>query len=531
VSGAADAAVLAEQSVLGGLLLDNSARARLNGLSGEHFSVERHRTIYEAILDQIDDGEEGAADAVTVWQRLQRAGKADEAGGLVYLNSLAANTPGAANVAAYAAAVGRHAAARQLRAVLAEALKSAERGDADAARRLLQKVVTDAPPVEAAALPRLIDLQALADDPPPPRFIVPGWLPQGEVTLFAGHGGTGKSAIALYLAVCVALGRPFFGMRTERRRVLLLSLEDAAAVLHWRIARLSAWIGFEVADLARWLTIADGTGADAELLVETKHGAALTHVYEWLRQQMHGAEVLIVDGASDAYGASEIDRRHVRMFVRAVRRLIPASGAAVLLAHVDKASARAGETSQGYSGSTAWSNSVRARWYLRPDDAGDGLLLEVQKSNLSAAGAQIAVRWNEVAHVFAGEPVLPAGQLDRATAESDERAAILEIIRKADADGEPMPAAARGERSAHAFAEARGLPQPLCGRRGRRRFYAHIEALRAAGAVRIESMRRPNRHLVEVLRASDTRASNDTGCASYDTACARNGTPCASNGT
>ena len=76
----------AEQCVLGGLLLDNSARARLNGLSGEHFSVERHRTIYEAILDQIEDGEEGAADAVTVWQRLQRAGKADEAGGLAYLN-------------------------------------------------------------------------------------------------------------------------------------------------------------------------------------------------------------------------------------------------------------------------------------------------------------------------------------------------------------------------------------------------------------------------------------------------------------
>ena len=61
MSGGADAALLAEQCVLGGLLLDNSARARLNGLSGEHFSVERHRTIYEAILDQIEDGEQGAA--------------------------------------------------------------------------------------------------------------------------------------------------------------------------------------------------------------------------------------------------------------------------------------------------------------------------------------------------------------------------------------------------------------------------------------------------------------------------------------
>ncbi|MBK9245177.1 MAG: AAA family ATPase [Burkholderiales bacterium] len=503
MSGAADAALLAEQCVLGGLLLDNSARARLNGLSGEHFSIERHRTIYEAILDQIEDGEQGAADAVTVWQRLQRAGKADEAGGLAYLNGLAANTPGAANVAAYAAAVGQHAAARQLRAVLDEALKSAERGDAEAARRLLQKVVADAPPVEAAALPRLIDLQALADDPPPPRFIVPVWLPQGEVTLFAGHGGTGKSAIALYLAVCVALGRPFFGMPTERRRVLLLSLEDAAAVLHWRIARLSAWIGFDIADLARWLTIVDGTGADAELLAETKHGAALTHVYEWLRQQMHGAEVLIVDGASDAYGASEIDRRHVRMFLRAVRRLIPASGAAVLLAHVDKASARAGDTSQGYSGSTAWSNSVRARWYLRPDETRDGLLLELQKANLAPAGAQIAVRWNPEYHVFAGECELPAGRLDRAVRDSDERAAVLALIRAAAASGNPLPAAASGQRTAHSVAEARDdCPGSLRGKAGRARFYRHVEALRAAGSVRVEAVRKANRHAVEVLRAA-----------------------------
>lgn len=350
----------------------------------------------------------------------------------------------------------------------------------------------------ALELPRLLDLRALPIVPPPPAFIVPDWLPAGEVALFAGHGGTGKSAIALYLACCVALGRPFFGLPTVRRRVLLLAAEDTQAVTHWRLARLAVHMGFEVADLADWLTIADATGADAELLTETRDSAALTHVYEWVRQRMADHEVLILDGASDTFGASEINRRHVRQFVRAVRRLVPATGAAVIVAHVDKATARNADTSQGYSGSTAWSNSVRARWYLRPDDAGGGLLLELQKSNLAAAGASIAVRWNPEYHVFVGEATTPPGRHERHTREGDERAAVLALIRDAEAAGDPLPTATRGERSAHAVAEARGLPEPLRGKRGRARFYAAVEALRAAGAVRVRTVKTACRHFREV---------------------------------
>src|SRR5262245_3827300 len=66
-----------------------------------------------------------------------------------------------------------------------------------------------------------IDLAALAlREPQPPHFIVDGWLPAGYATLLAGHGGVGKSAIALMLAVSIALGRSFAGLAVERRRVL-----------------------------------------------------------------------------------------------------------------------------------------------------------------------------------------------------------------------------------------------------------------------------------------------------------------------
>ena len=72
-----DRLTVAEQSVLGGLLLDNGAIERVNGLAVEHFQSAQHRLIYSAICDEIEDGAHGAADVVTVYERLKRNGTAD----------------------------------------------------------------------------------------------------------------------------------------------------------------------------------------------------------------------------------------------------------------------------------------------------------------------------------------------------------------------------------------------------------------------------------------------------------------------
>jgi RecA-family ATPase len=394
-----------------------------------------------------------------------------------------------------AAAVGLLERARQARGARVDQFAGAE------LERLISGALEKyAPTLE---LPRVLDLAALAKaEPAAPEFVVAGWLPCGEVALLAGHGGSGKSAIALYLAVCVALGRPFFGIPTQRRRVLFVSLEDGEAVLHWRLRRIAEWIGVSLEALREWLVLADGSHAEAELYTETKHGAALTHVYEWTAKQMEGREVLVLDGISDAYGADEIRRRHVRAFVRAVRRLVPATGAALLLGHIDKASAKLGDTSQGYSGSTAWNNSVRSRWYLRPEVESGELLLELQKSNYSPAGAQVRIRWLEHAHVFAGEVAMPAGKLERELAESDERESVLRHIAEAQAAGDPVPAATTGSRTSWSVLRQRtGFPPALAASTGKRRFWEHVEALRAAGRIRSAEHRTASRKCREVLHA------------------------------
>ncbi|MFX6250183.1 DnaB-like helicase N-terminal domain-containing protein, partial [Acinetobacter baumannii] len=82
----------AEQSVLGGLLLDNAAWDRIaDFVSAEDFYRYDHRIIFEHIVKLINSTK--PADVITVYEAMSTSGKAEEVGGLVYLNALAQNTP------------------------------------------------------------------------------------------------------------------------------------------------------------------------------------------------------------------------------------------------------------------------------------------------------------------------------------------------------------------------------------------------------------------------------------------------------
>jgi replicative DNA helicase len=105
--------VEAEQSVLGGLLLDNSAWDRASEMVREgDFYRHEHRLIFAAIAALVQHSR--PADVITVFEHLQAQGKHDEVGGLAYLNALAQSVPSAANMRAYAEIVGERALLRKL---------------------------------------------------------------------------------------------------------------------------------------------------------------------------------------------------------------------------------------------------------------------------------------------------------------------------------------------------------------------------------------------------------------------------------
>ena len=105
--------VEAEQSVLGGLLLDNAAFDKIaDRISETDFYRDEHRRIYRQVQRLLERGR--PADAVTVAESLDTAGEGGETGGLAYLGELVANTPSAANIVRYAEIVRDRALLRRL---------------------------------------------------------------------------------------------------------------------------------------------------------------------------------------------------------------------------------------------------------------------------------------------------------------------------------------------------------------------------------------------------------------------------------
>ncbi|HEY3179300.1 MAG TPA: replicative DNA helicase [Casimicrobiaceae bacterium] len=109
----------AEQSVLGGLLLDNDAADRVGDVAAaDDFYTDAHRVIYRHVMQLIANGK--PADVVTLAESLSSAQKLDYVGGLAYLGALVQNVPTAANIRHYAQIVRDRSILRQLAATAGE---------------------------------------------------------------------------------------------------------------------------------------------------------------------------------------------------------------------------------------------------------------------------------------------------------------------------------------------------------------------------------------------------------------------------
>ena len=116
--------VEAEQSLIGGLLLDNHAFDRIADLVGEpDFYRDDHRRIYRHVVKLIEAGR--PADVVTVSESIEASEDKDRTGGAAYLGALAQNTPSSLNIRRYAELVRERAIQRRLAQVATEIAESA----------------------------------------------------------------------------------------------------------------------------------------------------------------------------------------------------------------------------------------------------------------------------------------------------------------------------------------------------------------------------------------------------------------------
>ena len=114
----------AEQSILGGLMLDNSKWDVVGDLvMEEDFYRQDHRLIYRVVSRLANMG--AALDVVTVAEELEQTQELDNVGGMAYLGELVEKTPSASNVRAYANIVHERSVLRSLIAVSGEISDSA----------------------------------------------------------------------------------------------------------------------------------------------------------------------------------------------------------------------------------------------------------------------------------------------------------------------------------------------------------------------------------------------------------------------
>ncbi|WP_374408135.1 replicative DNA helicase [Hydrogenophaga sp.] len=239
----------AESSVLGGLLLDNGAWDRVADLINDSdFYRYEHRLIYSAIAALVNASK--PADVVTVFEHLQNLGKADEAGGLGYLNSLAQYVPSAANIRRYAEIVRERAILRKLVAASDEIATNAFNPQGKPVAKILdeaeQKIFKIGEEgsrmkegfqsMDTLVVDLLDRVQEMADNPNditgvPTGFIdldrMTSGLQAGDLVVLAARPSMGKTAFAINIAEHVALN--------EGLPVAVFSMEMGAAQLAVRI--------------------------------------------------------------------------------------------------------------------------------------------------------------------------------------------------------------------------------------------------------------------------------------------------------
>lgn len=248
----------AEQSLLGGLMLDNTAWDRIADIVGaDDFYRHEHRLIFRATATLINESR--PADVVTVHETLQNNSELEAAGGFNYLVTLVQTTPSSANIHRYAEIVRERSVVRQLAEVGTEIARDAYNPQGKSAEQLLDnaeskvfKIAENSTKTKQGFLemPALlrdtvkrIDFLYQRSNPEEVTGVSTGFLDldrmtsglqAGDLIIVAGRPSMGKTAFAINIAENVAIHSHLpvavFSMEMGGTQLVLRLLSSVARV-------------------------------------------------------------------------------------------------------------------------------------------------------------------------------------------------------------------------------------------------------------------------------------------------------------
>src|SRR3990172_5019779 len=243
--------VEAEQSVLGGLLLEASALDKIADLmTADDFYRHEHRLIYRQIVRLSEQAK--PVDVITVAEALEIAGELEKVGGLPYLGSLAQNVTSAANIRRYGEIVRERSIMRKLAEGRTDNAGSAYNPTGRDAAQLLDEAeskvfeIAEAgsrgkqgfiamPPLLTQVVERIETLYG-RDNSSDVTGIATGFtdldrmtsgLQPGDLVIVAGRPSMGKTAFSINIAQNVALD--------SKLSVAIFSMEMGATQLAMRL--------------------------------------------------------------------------------------------------------------------------------------------------------------------------------------------------------------------------------------------------------------------------------------------------------
>lgn len=305
----------AEQSVLGGIMLDASGWDRIVDVVSEgDFYRTDHRLIFRALAMSI--AEHKPVDVVTLSETLEHFGQDGETGGLSYLGMLANNTPSAANIKHYAEIVKERSMLRQLIALATQITDSAfsmlpTEEIAGIAEReltaLMAKRRSTGPVMIKEALQTfIVDLEERFSSKKtfvglPTHFTdiderLSGLQP-GDLIIVAGRPSMGKTSFAMNIAENVALHEDkavlVFSMEMPTQQLINRSVSSVGKV---RFERIRAGNTLQENDFTR-ITAAVGRLMESNFIIDDTGGLSPVEVAARSRQvaRNHDLGLIVVD--------------------------------------------------------------------------------------------------------------------------------------------------------------------------------------------------------------------------------------------
>lgn len=318
----------AEQSVLGGLLIDNNAIDRMGELDAAAFFSLAHRLIFTAIRNQAAVGK--SWDVITTAEALEAVGKLDEAGGLSYIGKLAQEVPSSANIKRYADIVREHCMRRQIMVAAVELQDLIlSKGDVavalDKAQSTLQAITEGVKTEDPKSINEIVQehfnvlerrleggKRSISTGLDNLDALLNGGWHRGQLVVIAARPGMGKTALSMHHALHAA--QAGYG-------VLYLSMEMVASELADRaIASLGRiYLGNLLSakmNETEWagVTAATGKMQDLPLHVLDRSGLNFYQAATYARRhkRKHGMDVLVLDYLQLMSGADD-EKRHAQI--------------------------------------------------------------------------------------------------------------------------------------------------------------------------------------------------------------------------